>query len=162
MVARNSANNNKRVIMRRQQVACAVEPAHDPTLPPPRTGAPVRYGRDGRKLPPHTFQPGQSGNPNGRPKNVGDVRRIARTYSEDALKTLAEIMQDKDIAPPARVAAAQCLLDRGYGKPTQQVELSVSSAFDELSDEDLDEYIARQAAIIAVTQSVKTKKENKE
>jgi hypothetical protein len=72
---------------------------------------------------PHTaFKPGQSGNPGGRPKVIAEVRTLAQQYTALAVETLAHIMQhgDKDAA---RVAAAQALLDRGWGKAVQAVDM---------------------------------------
>ncbi len=63
-------------------------------------------------------------NPGGRPKEVGHVRELARMHTEDAVTTLVEIMNDASEKGAARVAAAQALLDRGYGKPTQAIEHS--------------------------------------
>lgn len=73
------------------------------------------------------FKPGTSGNPGGRPKTIGWVRDLAREQTEAAIDTLVQIamgVESKDSAgnplPPhpsaARVAAAQALLDRGWGK----------------------------------------------
>jgi hypothetical protein len=45
-------------------------------------------------------------------------------------------------AEAARVSAACALLDRGYGKPTQQVETGSPGEFSRLSDEELDAQIA--------------------
>jgi hypothetical protein len=64
------------------------------------------------------FMPGQSGNPGGRPKEVGHVRALAKKYTEEAIRTLAELMRTGK-PDRARVAAAEALLDRAYGKPTQ-------------------------------------------
>ena len=65
------------------------------------------------------FQKGQSGNPGGRHKGLAEVMALARTYTKAAIETLAGIMQDTAAPKAARVAAANGLLDRGYGKPPQ-------------------------------------------
>ena len=65
------------------------------------------------------FQPGQSGNPSGRPKECAEVKALARQHTEQAIAVLASIMLNEDAKETARVAAASALLDRGYGKPAQ-------------------------------------------
>jgi hypothetical protein len=70
------------------------------------------------------FEPGQSGNPGGRPKDELGLRELARTKTRKAIETLESIMTNKKAAAAARVTAACALLDRGWGKPTQRQELS--------------------------------------
>ena len=65
-----------------------------------------------------TFQRGISGNPGGRPKVIGEVRDLARAYTVEAIETLNSIMSDKR-AP----AAAQAILDRGYGRPSHHMSI---------------------------------------
>ena len=67
------------------------------------------------------FQKGVRGNPGGRPKVLGDVQELARQRSPEAINTLVTIMQNEKAPPAARVVAANSLLDRGYGKPTQPI-----------------------------------------
>lgn len=69
-----------------------------------------------------TFRKGQSGNPGGRPKLIGHVRELAQAYTEGAIRTLAEIMLNVKANPTSRAMAAQALLDRGWGKPSQQID----------------------------------------
>ena len=67
------------------------------------------------------FQKGQSGNPGGRPKEVGHIRDLARAHTDAAMRALVEIAQDAGAPPAARVAASTALLDRGWGKPSQAI-----------------------------------------
>ncbi|KQP50825.1 hypothetical protein ASG40_12935 [Methylobacterium sp. Leaf399] len=67
------------------------------------------------------FQPGQSGNPGGRPKASARVRDAAREHTEAALQVLIDIAVG-GTSEAARVSAASAILDRGYGKPSQPVD----------------------------------------
>lgn len=57
-------------------------------------------------------------------ENKRTLSEMAQEHSEDAILTLANIMKDCESPPNARVAAANALLDRGYGKPRQEVDHS--------------------------------------
>lgn len=74
------------------------------------------------------FVKGQSGNPSGRPKSDATIRELARTHTDVAIKTLVQIMKNKRYSPQARAYAANSVLDRGYGKPAQSVDLTNSDA----------------------------------
>ena len=73
------------------------------------------------------WQKGQSGNPGGRPKVIGDLQEQARQWAPEALEALREIAASRDAPPSARVSAAVALLDRGYGKPAQSIDAKVSN-----------------------------------
>jgi hypothetical protein len=62
--------------------------------------------------------PGQSPNPGGRPRVIGDVRNLARQHTDTAIEALVTIATSGQ-AEAARVSAAQALLDRGWGRPAQ-------------------------------------------
>jgi hypothetical protein len=65
-----------------------------------------------------SFEPGQSGNPGGRPKGLAEVQQLAREHAPAAVRTLARIMRSRASDDRARIAAAVALLDRGFGKPS--------------------------------------------
>lgn len=53
-----------------------------------------------------------------------DIRALAADYGAGAIKALADIAMGEDQPSAARVSAANALLDRGFGKPSQFVELT--------------------------------------
>jgi hypothetical protein len=65
------------------------------------------------------WQPGRSGNPSGRPKLLVEISRLDRSYCPDAIEKLAKIMLDSRSKPRDVIAAANVILDRGLGRPTQ-------------------------------------------
>jgi hypothetical protein len=83
-----------------------------------------------------TFKPGQSGNRGGRPKSLHRLTDLAREHTEEAVETLVAIMRDKDASSTARTAAAAHLLDRGWGKAAQPVDLA-GNGLERFSDAEL-------------------------
>lgn len=75
-----------------------------------------------RAAPKSAFKPGKSGNPGGRPKlpeDVKHVRELARQYTAQAVAALVEVLGSDSAA--GKVAAANALLDRGWGKSEQPI-----------------------------------------
>src|ERR1019366_5223191 len=64
---------------------------------------------------------GQSGNPGGRPAVAAEVKAEARRHTKEALDRLVYWMRSDD--PQASIRAAMALLDRGCGKPEQNLAL---------------------------------------
>ena len=64
---------------------------------------------------------GRSGNPGGRPKVAADIKAEARTHTKEALDRLVHWMRSDD--PQASIRAAMAILDRGCGKPEQNLAL---------------------------------------
>lgn len=70
------------------------------------------------------FQKGKSGNPSGRSKADMELRALARSHTEEAVKTLVTIMKSTKAPAQARAFAAEKLLDRGYGNPARSRRMS--------------------------------------
>ena len=70
------------------------------------------------------FQRGRSGNPGGRPKLPADIREAFKAKAPEALEVLTRYLQSAD----DRIAmmAAQAILDRGYGRPTQSIDANIN------------------------------------
>jgi hypothetical protein len=51
-----------------------------------------------------------------------ELRSLARTHTAMAVRTLALVARSPKAPPSARVAAAEALLSRGWGKPVQPVD----------------------------------------
>ncbi len=105
------------------------------------------------------------GRPKGLPKTGGrqkgvlnkitrDIKALAAEHSEDALNTLAQIAKSGE-SESARVAAANSLLDRAYGKPRQEIEHSgnIGRRAEELSEDDLIRIASGGGAGVAATES---------
>jgi hypothetical protein len=77
------------------------------------------------------FKKGQSGNPNGRPKKIPELRELLANVLGDEKdgKTAAEaiLMALRNKAIKGDVRAAELLLDRAYGKAKQDFEISGST-----------------------------------
>lgn len=85
------------------------------------------------------WQPGQTGNPSGLPKAAHEIRKLAREHGPWVIERLRELAADND----GRVAVLACkeLLDRGYGKPSDELAREQPRAlFDltKLSPEDVE------------------------
>ncbi|MCH7805308.1 MAG: hypothetical protein IH937_14660 [Acidobacteria bacterium] len=89
-----------------------------------------KQARPGKRKAPRTaWKPGQSGNPGGRPKELAQVKALARQHTQEALETLAKLM--KSGSPDrTKVAAAEAILDRAWGRPTQAIDHGVSDGQD--------------------------------
>lgn len=65
-----------------------------------------------------------AGRPKGRPNKIAaDVRALAQEYGADAIDKLAKLMNEAE-SEQAQIAAAKELLDRGYGRAPQALELT--------------------------------------
>ena len=53
-----------------------------------------------------------------------EIKSLARGHTKTALNVLASVMNETSAPHAARVAAAQALLDRGWGKAAQAIEVT--------------------------------------
>lgn len=107
-----------------------IEQTEDAELLPPQVGQNTALSTNKYPQLRPPWQPGQSGNPGGRPKGT-----LTRAYA-DVLKSkdpktgkiIAEIIADAITAKAAKgdVAAASELADRTEGKPLQQQQVELS------------------------------------
>jgi hypothetical protein len=58
------------------------------------------------------------------PRAVTEIRSLARSHTRTALNVLVGVMRSNEATPAARVAAANAILDRGWGKAPQAIENS--------------------------------------
>jgi hypothetical protein len=70
------------------------------------------------------FQPGRSGNPGGRPRKIAAVQALARQHTVKAIKQLVDCIGDAKASRSERNKASEILLNRGWGAPTQPVDLN--------------------------------------
>lgn len=72
--------------------------------------------------------PGQrSINPKGRPPIIRDLKEAAKAHTRQALNTLVSVMNDSQAPQASRITAAVALLDRGWGKPQQNIEAKIEA-----------------------------------
>jgi len=78
------------------------------------------------------------GRPKGLPKTGGrqkgtrnkltaEIKEVASEYGPEAVETLVKLMRDEN-NPQIQRAAAEALLDRGFGRPMQAIQADVSVA----------------------------------
>lgn len=71
-----------------------------------------------------SYAPGQSGNPGGRPKMSPEMKEALSRFGPRAIEILTSIAENTRAKDADRIRAAEVLLDRYYGKPVQQTELT--------------------------------------
>lgn len=69
-------------------------------------------------------RPGAGRKPGKPNKLTAEVKSLAAQYGPQAIDALVEIATGKGQPAAARVSAANALLDRGFGRPVQAMELT--------------------------------------
>ncbi len=99
-----------------------------------------------------SFKKGCKGNPGGKPKNlpavearkiVADIKAAAREYTAEALEKVVAIMRSPKSPPASALGAATQILDRGWGKPKETVDMTQRTTLEDLV---LESYKPRQKA----------------
>lgn len=73
------------------------------------------------------------------------LRERARKATPELFEKIQEIADDEEQPASARLQAATIILERGYGKAAQPVEVHQGNIFEEMDEEDLDGYILDNA-----------------
>ena len=85
-------------------------------------------GKGGKISPEPEFKKGKSGNPNGRPKKLPALDLIMANVlgaEKDGISAgEAIIMKLREQSLKGDIKAAQILLDRGWGKPKQNIDIT--------------------------------------
>ncbi len=101
----------------------ATAPAQNSEAP-----GPGRHPNSLANLERHKFQPGQSGNPGGRPKKIREVADIALDGSVKAINALIaalDIEMAKDEPNPRTIAMlSDKIMDRGLGRAAQSLDVT--------------------------------------
>lgn len=74
------------------------------------------------------FTKGSSGNPGGRPKLPAELKQAFQEAAPEALRVLLDIMLDEEARAADRIRCAEVILERGYGKPAQEVSLTAAES----------------------------------
>ena len=73
------------------------------------------------------FLPGNKSN-GGRKKLPEELKEAFRAAAPEALSVLTKILKNEEARDADRIRCAEIILDRGYGKPVQAVDLEHSSS----------------------------------
>jgi len=79
------------------------------------------------------FRKGESGNRLGRPKAVSSLALEVRQHAQLAIGVLTKACKTSGVPWNVRVTAAGMLLDRGFGRPAQSIELSTNGPMVQMS-----------------------------
>jgi hypothetical protein len=85
------------------------------------------------------FAPGASANPAGRPRIPESLVRAARQHTRQALSVLLKLMRGAK-SESVKLRAAEIVLDRGWGKSVQAVQVDgqfLAKKLSEMSDAEL-------------------------
>ena len=96
-----------------------------------------------RRGPGRPFKKGESGNPAGSKPRDPELQALAREYSVPALRRIIAIMESPETEDDTALRAAGMIIDRGYGKAPQKVEVE---RYDVMTDAELNKRLRKAAA----------------
>lgn len=102
-----------------------------------------------RPAPKTAFVKGQSGNPGGRPKKTPEqfeLEAACKAKTPDALAVIESIMLNGE-NERNRLAAAQAIIERAYGRPVERKEVKTGLLEDIPHEQKLEAFEAIQAEI---------------
>lgn len=76
-----------------------------------------------------------------------DVRTLARSYGPEATNRLAKLMRHSK-SDTVALSACCAILDRGFGKPVQAVQVQATRDLSRLTDAELEQLLATSSTII--------------
>lgn len=74
----------------------------------------------------HKWRSGQSGNPKGRPPKKEIAAKLAEKHLKRSMQLLRDVVDDETAPTQSRIAAANLILERGFGKAPVEIETSLS------------------------------------
>lgn len=78
-----------------------------------------------------------------------NIEELARSYAPAVMQSMFDVAMNSP-SHPARVAAANIILTRAYGMPTQAVQVSGAIALKMMSDAELEALANRVSAVVPV------------
>ena len=90
-----------------------------------------------RETYPNRFQPGQSGNPSGRPKKTEEEKEALeriRRLAPDVADYMRSLLDNPRTPAVAKVRILEIILERTYGKPESSIKLTTAQQSVEASE----------------------------
>ena len=87
------------------------------------------------------FKKGQSGNPGGRPAKLTELTAQCKDMTPGVLQTIQNIVHNNEARDADRLTACRLVLEYGFGKATQVMEVDIYSQIDAMTPEQREQKI---------------------